>query len=376
MISHSAAASVVSKRAMKIPLKPLVRRKAGLASRPRIIAALDNIARRAGAAEILPALAERHRAAREALPTGGWKDPASAASLIDLGLILLEARRMSLQEYIFLVDCSVEPVHSDRILTKTYPEIAELSAKLRAVEEAHGLGPNQYWPAGSGPDEHQRLNKAWDAASDKRYIETLKELERGAATELYNADPTEYRRLRERGRRSMYHKDSLVPALADTIVRYEQEARSAANARAFTAAIVLLGSAVEGLLLLRCLRSKRKAQEVATAMSKRRRPRNPLTPEQWTFEQLINVCLDAGWLPAIHLGDNSILPAGLAHILRTMRNRIHPGNVSTKNPWLEAERRDFDDADVIYTTLFATLTHSKSRKQLQEAAGLLLREGS
>ena len=111
-------------------------------------------------------------------------------------------------------------------------------------------------------------------------------------------------------------------------------------------------------------------------MSKRRRPRNPVTPEQWTFEQLINVCLDAGWLPAIHLGDNSILPAGLAHILRTMRNRIHPGNVSTKNPWLEAERRDFDDADVIYTTLFATLTHSKSRKQLQEAAGPLLREGS
>lgn len=358
---------------MKIPLKPLVRRKAGLATRPRIIAALDNIARRANATEILPVLAERQRAAREALPTGGRKGPASAASLIKFGFVLFEARRMSLQEYIFLVDCSAEPVHSDRILAKTYSEMDELSAKLKAVEEAHGLGPNQYWPAGTGPDEYQRLNKAWETASDKRFAETLKELEGGAATQLYIADPTEYRRLRERGRRSMFHKDSLVPSLADTIVRYEQEARSAAIARAFTAAIVLLGSAVEGLLLLRCLRSKRKAQEVATAMPKSGRPRNPLSPEQWTFEQLINVCLEAGWLPAINLGANSILPAGLAHILRTMRNRIHPGNVSTKNPWLEAEQRDFDDAEVIYTTLLATLTHSKSRKQLQEAAGSLLR---
>jgi hypothetical protein len=143
--------------------------------------------------------------------------------------------------------------------------------------------------------------------------------------------------------------------LTDTVKRDEREARVSATSGAFTAAVTLLGAALEGLLLLRCMKSQAKAIQIAGALPKRQRPRDQNSPSRWTFDNLIQVCLQAGWLPAIHTDAVEIRPEGLAHLLRQMRNLIHPGKVCAESPWVEAERRDFEDAEVIYTTLFATV---------------------
>ena len=285
---------------------------------------------------------------------------------------MLIARRVSFQEYTFLVASAVEGVHDERTFEGAYPEIQDLSAQMRAIEAVHGLESGQYWRIGDAPIEYQELSAKYDDASEKRFIETLRELEGQAVTSLYQTDRAEYARLRERGRRSFFHKDETVSALADTIVRYEEEARTAASVQAFTAAVTLLGAAVEGLLLLRCLRSKKKATTVAAALPRPKRPRDPLTPSQWSFDTLIHVCLAAGWLPEVSTESTTIRPDGLAHVLRGMRNHVHPGKVCMERPWIEAEGQDFADAEIVYTTLFATLSSGPHLKRLREAAAALL----
>ncbi|MDE2466030.1 MAG: hypothetical protein KGO02_20285, partial [Alphaproteobacteria bacterium] len=252
-----------------------------------------------------------------------------------------------------------------RLSERRYPEIQALSDAMHAIEVAHGLKPGEYWVKGDAPAEWQALSAKWDAAADRRLQETFVELEGGNVSGVFAQNRTEFERLRERGRRAFFHKGELVASLADTVKRYEIEARAAAASNAYTAAVTMMGAALEGLLLLRCLRSPVKASKTARALPAKNRPKTGSPPSMWTFDTLIHVCLAAGWLPAIETSNLSASPALLAHLLRQMRNNIHPGRVSIERPWVEAERRDFEDAEMIYTTLFATVFQGRLLQALK-----------
>ena len=153
----------------------------------------------------------------------------------------------------------------------------------------------------------------------------------------------------------MFHKEEHVDALRDIVLRYEDDARRAASAKAFSAAVTLLGAGVEGLLVLRCLRSRKKAARVSQNLSRRLRPRKGDDPMTWKFESLIEVCLRAGWLPPIETASLHLDSAGLAHLLRLMRNHVHPGKRAREKPWVETDDREYDDAEAIYQILLSTL---------------------
>ena len=269
-----------------------------------------------------------------------------------------------------MVASAAEGVNDGRIADDGYPEIVELFTKIRAIEIAHGLAPGEYWANGEAPDEYVNMNSQFEAATEKRLIETFRELGAEDIASLYIADREEFDRRRERGRRAFFHKDEVLPALTDTVVRYELEARKAATAGAYTAAIALIGAAVEGLLVLRCLRSKTKAMTVAASLSRPKRPRPQEDPTKWKFDTLIETCLAAGWLPAISTTIATISPAGLAHSLRQMRNYVHPGKVATERPWVEADEIEYTMAESIYATISSTVTTTKRLKNLREAANL------
>lgn len=275
------------------------------------------------------------------------------------------ARRVSFQEYTFLVASAAEGVHDGRMSVGAYPDLQRLSGEMRALETAHGLKSDQYWLIADAPPEYRALNAEWSKAANARLAETLRELEGQAVSSLFESDPGEFDRLRERGWRSFFHRNEPVASLADTIVRYEHEARAAASANAFTAAVILLGAAVEGLLLLRCLRSRTKASRVAAELPRQKRPKDVATPSKWTFDTLIHVCLQAGWLPEISIPSMTVRPDGLAHLLRQMRNYVHPGKVSTERPWIEVDGHDFADAEIVYTTLFTTMYKGAALKTLR-----------
>lgn len=349
-------------------LKPIARREPSPNGRETIGAALALLESRAIAATLLPTLAKIHKAEREQRAQSSWNDPATAKTIVGLAMSMFLARGISTQEYTFMVAMAAESVQSDRIGTDSYPEIVDLMKQIRSVKAAHGLGPDDFWSVGEGPPEHEELNRQFVEADHQRFIETLRELGADDIADLYVSDRREFDRRRERGRRAFFHKDELALALADTAVRYEIEAKNAASVGAYTAAITLLGAAVEGLLVLRCLRSPNKARRIAATLPRVKRPKPHDSPTKWTFDTLIETCLAAGWLPDISTSAGTLLQSGLAHSLRKMRNYIHPGKVVEDRPWIEADQPDYASAEAIFTAIFSTVSGSKRLKLLRDTA--------
>jgi hypothetical protein len=266
---------------------------------------------------------------------------------------LYVSRRISTQEYVFFAGSPVEGLSESRVLND--PELKSIIEAIEQVQKQHGLSDDEYWPLGGGPEEYRRLSDSFDDVCERRLLGALQEFGLNDLAELKEHHPDEFDRLRERGRRSVFHRAEHVHAIRDVVLRYEQDARRAASAKAYSAAVTSLGAGVEGLLLLRCLRSKAKAARVAERLPKRLRPRFTDDPTTWAFESLIEVCLRAEWLLPVETSVAQYSSGGLAHLLRTMRNHVHPGKQARERPWCETDERDYQDADAIYVVLLCTL---------------------
>jgi hypothetical protein len=344
-------------------LKPLLRRKGAPARANRVQLAFRDLEARANASASLRQLAEVAKHSKYDANDVGNLD--GVAARISLAHALHVARRLSFQEYLFILHAASEALFFGRMNSGTYPELRRLAKKMQSVEEAHGLTKDEYWRKSDAPPEYRALAKRWDRAARAREAEVLHELDASKiAHALFNNDPRDFDRLRERGRRAYFHKDETVAALNDAILRYEVEAKAAARAKAYTAAVVLLGAAVEGMLIVRCLNSRRKAAQVAAALPRGKRPKEESAPSTWRFETLIEVCLRAGWLPAVDLRSVTVLPVGLAHTIRQMRNFVHPGKAATERPWIEVDAFDFADAEGIFAALFATIHGRKATTRM------------
>jgi len=357
----------LKKRYRQTLLRPLAKRKVSPANRRHLERAIVMMEREVIADVLAPKLAERNRAINKSIGKGAWKEPAYARSMIELADALLHSNRISDQEYVFIASSTSEAIHEERQFAGVYPELLDLDRKMDAIRQSHNLAPDEYWPIGRGPRKYRDLEAQYKQATDSRFVQTLKELGATALADLFMSDRKEFDRRRERGRRSMNHKNETSAALADVIVRYEQEARIAASSGAYACAVTMLGAAVEGLLLMRCLRSKKKSSEIASRLPRQQRPRDTSSPLKWTFETLIETCLAAGWLPKVETSSIEIYPEALAHSLRDMRNRIHPGRVALDHPWIELSERNFAHAEVIYSTLFATLSLGTYRRVIEDA---------
>jgi len=292
-----------------------------------------------------------------------WKDPATAKKSVNLAEALYASRRISTQEFVFYAVNPVEGIHEARWLDGTYDaELRPIDGALNAIREQHGLEPDEYWLVGDAPDEYVRLETEYEAILDRKFIKTLEEFGLRELIQLRKENREKFDLLRERGRRSVFHRDELKLAIRDIALRYENEARQAANVGAYSAAIICLGAGIEGLLLLRCLQSKKKASRVARSLPSRIKPRSPDDPSGWSFETLIEVCLAAGWLPPVETSFARYNVAGLAHVLRRMRNYVHPGRRAREQPWSEADVRDYENADAIYVVLFSILGKVSAHK--------------
>jgi hypothetical protein len=273
---------------------------------------------------------------------------------------LYASRRLSTQEYTFYVLLPVETYHGERI----YHELMPISIKLNEIRKQHGLKEDEYWPIGQGPKEYIKLNKQWDAADHSKFIDRLREFGLDDLADLKLNDSNRFDQLRERGRRALFHRDEQVAAITDIVIRYEKDARRAASVAAYSAAVTTLGAAIEGLLILRCLKSLTKASRIAGRLPRRIRPSSLhlKDPIGWPFEALIEVCYRAGWLPQYKTETLRFDSVGLAHLIRLLRNHVHPGRHFRGRPWSEFDERDFKDAESIYTILFNTIKKTFEKK--------------
>lgn len=354
----------IDREVRRLSLKPLARRPRRASDLTTYLEALRRLDDRAIGEEILRQLRDVLSSLRSAARARDWKNPADAAKRVALAKALYASRKISKQQYVFFAASPVEAVHEGRHMDGFYDdELAPIREAIERIEEQHGLGPDEYWLRGQGPKEHTRLNKQYEAILETKFIETLREFDLHDLAALVEHSPTEFDQLRERGRRSVFHKDEYVLAIQDIVLQYETEAHQAASIGAYSAAVTSLGAGVEGLLLIRCLRSPHKAGRKAKTLAKRFRPRFPDDPSTWTFETLIEVCLAAGWLPPVETSIVRYDTAALAHALRLMRNYVHPGRRARERPWSEVDEREYRDAEAIYIVLISILGNVRRRRR-------------
>jgi hypothetical protein len=105
-----------------------------------------------------------------------------------------------------------------------------------------------------------------------------------------------------------------VQGLKEELEKRWREAQRCAHVEAYTAAVIMMGSILEGLLLARAQLSS------STAYQSQKAPRDKAgkTPpiHDWTLSTLIDVAADVGWLKM----DRS----KFSHALRDSRNVVHP----------------------------------------------------
>ena len=361
----SGAMSDINREIRRSLLKPLVHQSQLVADRKAIIKALGRLDNIALGNNLLGQLRDVVSSAQSDKTTKSWGDLVAAAKEVALAKALYDSRRISTQEYVFFAVSPVASVHDKRWMDGEYQkELGPISRAIDAIQKEHGLESDEFWPRDEGPKEYTRLNIQYESILDMKFLGVLREFGLHDIADLKEHNPKEYERLWERGRRSVFHRDEDALAIRDIVIRYEKDASLAASVKAYSAAVVSLGAGIEGLLLLRCLRSMQKACRLAKKLPRRLRPKYPGDPTKWTFEALIEVCLKAGWLPPVETSVARYNTAGLAHILRLMRNHVHPGRHAREKPWSETDEREYQDATSIYVVLLSTLGKVRRHKAI------------
>lgn len=293
-----------------------------------------------------------------------WESPESVHSSVVIATALYRSRRITKQEYVFYCTSPIERIFEHRISIGEYStEFDSINDAMAELRKDYGLEEYDEWLSGEAPEDYEHLNVQWTAIYDKYHIINFKEFAPDDLFKMYEDDPDEFNKFRERGRRAVYHSDEISYAIRDIIIRYEEDAKKAAHNNAYSAAITSLGAGMEGLLLLRCLRSPVKATRTAKKLPKRKRPKKPEDPTKWSFNNLLNVCLEANWLPNLKTSYAKYNSIGLARYLKLLRNYIHPGRHASEKPWSVICERDYKDAHAIYITLLSQIgTRSRPKK--------------
>jgi len=343
-------------KVLRFPLKPLYRRNHSVIGKHDICRAISRLDDLACDVEVLKGASENVKKVKSKCKTHLFEDNEGVKSYIELVKALYAARKIARHQYVFNCSIVAEYIHDDRMMKDMQNgKIGEIIDNMKSIERLYGLNDNEYWHTGQAPKEHEELSKQFDAEYDKLFEGVLNEFGLCDLAELWGTKRSDFDQLRERGRRSVHHKTEQISILKDIVVRLEEEARFSALVKLYSGAITLLGSGLEGLLVIRCLQSKHKSMRFARTLPRNKRPSPLDDPTKWNFDALIETCLAAGWLPPISTTIAKYNPASLAHMLREMRNYIHPGRQARENPWAIVGEDDYKVAEAIFIALKATI---------------------
>ena len=110
--------------------------------------------------------------------------------------------------------------------------------------------------------------------------------------------------------------------LRKIVVRYHSEAEKCASVRAYYAACVMIGAALEAMLLQMCDLFEDEVDQAVLKLP--RKPKGSI--EHWSLGDLIEIAVAAEWLPT-RWGPNLAEPGigEKANLIRRLRNLAHPG---------------------------------------------------
>lgn len=280
-----------------------------------------------------------------------YGDADAARRYLDLVRALRQAGQITFAEYVLQVGSRIEMVSDHRWTEGAYSaDLCPIDEAMQQITQAHGLSDDQYWAREDEPPDYRKLSDAYSACLDLKLIEVMREFGETELADLRQQHPDRYDALREEGRRSVFEKDNRHTALATLIAHYESEAETAGAAGAYLSGCLMWGAAVEGRLLLWCLKAAVVAEQARQSLPAKARPRKP-DPLDWTLDNLVQVARAAGWIGVLE-DDDFIFPVeALLRNLRQTRNLIHPGRSLREEPHLRRDKAAFDDARAAYAAL-------------------------
>ncbi|SCY62504.1 hypothetical protein [Thiohalorhabdus denitrificans] len=83
-------------------------------------------------------------------------------------------------------------------------ELRNLSRRMRAIEEEHGLERGEPWLPGEGPGNWEELRRQWQQKVDGIFLETLEEHGEQELARMFREDPEALERRTEEGRRYIF----------------------------------------------------------------------------------------------------------------------------------------------------------------------------
>lgn len=107
----------------------------------------------------------------------------------------------------------------------------------------------------------------------------------------------------------------IMPHLEPVIQQRWLEAQRCQHAGAFLAAVIIMGSILEALLLARCSASPSQAHQ-SSASPKDHRSGKAIAIHEWSLSALVDVSVSNAWLKTDR--------GGFSHALRQSRNIVHP----------------------------------------------------
>lgn len=151
-----------------------------------------------------------------------------------------------------------------------------------------------------------------------------------------------------------------LDALFKLVGRYERESLICAEYRAYYAACVTIGAALEGALLAMCNMRVNDVEDLLASLPPGNRPRGAM--DRWGMDELVMVANRLGWLPArvhpkgrLHIGDLSLL-------VKELRNLAHPGKHIREYPAIRLRKDHYGDARAIFDTAIDWLRHHIAKR--------------
>ena len=343
--------SVMNKRMNRRILRSLKSPRDHVLTQKRILRAQSVVESIVSGSQHVTAQRDAFARAREAAGESWWKDDAVARAHLALTQTLFRAQLVSFAYYVFAVAHTIERISEGRWLDKRYD--SKLSRVSRALAKLEKAEPE------ANP-EYARLTEEYENILDAKLWETFVEFGAEDVGVLWRDDRRIFGELRERGRRSVFHANEYSKALQDVVDQSYEDSVAVAAAGKYRSAVTLLGASLEGRLLLRCLRSKRRAVSVMESLPKKLRSRANSDVTKWTFEILVEVCTKAGWLPQVESDDGVYLPNGMAHSVRELRNWIHPAREASARPWQGVFKQDYEMVHALYLLVISALAKRRS----------------
>ncbi|MFK5891368.1 MAG: hypothetical protein QM486_11630 [Flavobacteriaceae bacterium] len=274
--------------------------------------------------------------------TGSDNTENKAILFLKISELLYNSSEFSREEYYFYQWFSIEClIFESRVINNFYDsELKPITKKMNLIEKKYGLETDEYWTKDEYPLEYQKLNDDYERVLNTNTELLYKEYASKEIYDQYINNNIEFNKIAEKGRISKHIKDE-IERLIELSNVYQKEAEISERNGAFLASTILLGSAIETKMIIKCLRNTNEIKTTIRKMgipNKQIKSKNPL---DWTLNTLIKVCDKCEWLPNIESEKYTFSTNDISHFLRLTRNLVHPGIIIKKEKKLALDSQKF-----------------------------------